>query len=136
MYGHVDVEHFLATKFCPQRRLSVSSIAKSLSAQSVKGLWAVCCFLSFRIVLVLFMFWLLFQDPFLLLFSLDWIVRFEETKVKVNEMNHIMSKITKHKLNGTNYFDWSKMIFIYLRSIDKDNHSIDDPLTDEKSRHG
>ncbi|KAG8503504.1 hypothetical protein CXB51_001470 [Gossypium anomalum] len=50
-------------------------------------------------------------------------------------MNHIMSKITKHKLNGTNYFDWSKVIFIYLRSIDKDNHLIDDLLTDEKSRH-
>lgn len=56
----------------------------------------------------------------------------EETKVMVSKVIPVMSKITKHKLNGTNYLDWSKMVQIYLRIIDKDDHLIDDPPTDEK----
>ncbi|KAL7090617.1 hypothetical protein ACP275_12G052600 [Erythranthe tilingii] len=38
-----------------------------------------------------------------------------------------MSKITDHKLNGSNYLDWSKSVRLYLQSIDKDNHMVDPP---------
>ncbi|CDP12323.1 unnamed protein product [Coffea canephora] len=41
-----------------------------------------------------------------------------------------MSKITDHKLNNSNYLDWSKTVRLYLRSIDKDNHLTDDPPKD------
>ncbi|XP_071933223.1 uncharacterized protein [Coffea arabica] len=41
-----------------------------------------------------------------------------------------MSKITDHKLNNSNYLDWSKTVRLYLRSIDKNNHLTDDPPKD------
>ena len=43
----------------------------------------------------------------------------------------VMSKITEHKLNGSNYLDWSKTDHLYLRSIDKDNHMTDDSPKDD-----
>jgi hypothetical protein len=43
----------------------------------------------------------------------------------------MMSKFTKHKLNGSNYLDWSKTVCFYLRSIDKDNHMTNDPPKDD-----
>ena len=39
-------------------------------------------------------------------------------------------KITEHKLNITNYLDWSKTIELYLLSISMDSHLTDDPPTD------
>lgn len=52
-----------------------------------------------------------------------------ETKPSV-DMMHVMSKITDHKLNGSNYMDWSKTVHLYLRSIDKADHLTKDPPTD------
>ena len=49
----------------------------------------------------------------------------------VSDVISIMSKITEHKLNGSNYLDWSKTVRIYLRSIDKDDHMINDPPSDD-----
>ncbi|EYU24310.1 hypothetical protein MIMGU_mgv1a026406mg, partial [Erythranthe guttata] len=46
----------------------------------------------------------------------------------------MMSKFTDDKLNRSNYFDWSKPVRLYLRSIDKDNHMVDDPPKDESNR--
>nr|XP_016507431.1 PREDICTED: uncharacterized protein LOC107825109 [Nicotiana tabacum] len=43
----------------------------------------------------------------------------------------VMSKITENKFMGSNYMDWSKTIRLYLRSIDKENHLVDDPPKDE-----
>ena len=40
----------------------------------------------------------------------------------VLEMVSMMSKITKHKLNGPNYLEWSKTILIYIKSIRMDAH--------------
>lgn len=45
----------------------------------------------------------------------------------VTDVVPVMSKITDHKLNGSNYRDWSKTVCLYLRSIDKYAHLIDDP---------
>ena len=54
-----------------------------------------------------------------------------ETKfVTITNVIPIMSKITKHKLNGSKFIDWSKTVRVYLRSIEKDNYLIDDPSTD------
>ncbi|KAG8640957.1 hypothetical protein MANES_13G089260v8 [Manihot esculenta] len=46
-----------------------------------------------------------------------------------------MTKITKHKLNGSNFLDWSKTIRIYLQSIKIDDHLNKDPPTDETHRN-
>ena len=46
----------------------------------------------------------------------------------------MMSKIMNHKLNGHNYLDWNKTVRLYLRSIDMDNHMVEDPLTND-SKH-
>ncbi|XP_075074543.1 uncharacterized protein LOC142162130 [Nicotiana tabacum] len=43
----------------------------------------------------------------------------------------VMSKITENKFMGSNYMDWGKTIHLYLRSIDKENHLVDDPPKDE-----
>ncbi|XP_071912580.1 uncharacterized protein [Coffea arabica] len=54
-----------------------------------------------------------------------------ETKsVITSDVVPVMSKITDHKLNNSNYLDWSKTVHLYLRSIDKDNHLTDDPPKD------
>ena len=37
----------------------------------------------------------------------------------VSDVVSVMSKITEHKLNGSNYLDWSKIVQISLLSIDK-----------------
>ena len=49
----------------------------------------------------------------------------------VSDVISVMSKITDHKLNGSNYLDWSKTGRIYLRSIDKDDHINEDPPSDD-----
>ncbi|EOY21578.1 Uncharacterized protein TCM_013430 [Theobroma cacao] len=56
----------------------------------------------------------------------------EENSVVVADVIPVMTKVTKHKLNGSNYLDWSKIVWIYLRSIDKDDHITNDPPTDNK----
>ncbi|GJZ41481.1 polyprotein [Tanacetum coccineum] len=43
----------------------------------------------------------------------------------------IVTRITDIKLDGSNFFAWSKTIRIYLRSIRKASHLKDDPPTDE-----
>lgn len=48
----------------------------------------------------------------------------------ISDVILVMSKITEHKLNGSNYLDWSTTIRLYLRSIDKDNHMTNDPPKD------
>ncbi|KAM7509738.1 hypothetical protein LguiB_008613 [Lonicera macranthoides] len=54
----------------------------------------------------------------------------EQKAAVVSDVVSVMSKITEHKLNGSNYLDWSKTIRIYLRSIDKDDHMTSDPPSD------
>ncbi|XP_071933224.1 uncharacterized protein [Coffea arabica] len=55
----------------------------------------------------------------------------QETKfVVTSDVVPVMSKITDHKLNNSNYLDWSKTVRLYLRSIDKNNHLTDDPPKD------
>ncbi|GJX10383.1 hypothetical protein Tco_0200242 [Tanacetum coccineum] len=43
----------------------------------------------------------------------------------------IVTRITDSKLDGINFFTWSKTVGIYLRSIGKAYHLKDKPLTDE-----
>ena len=43
----------------------------------------------------------------------------------------MMSKITKDKLIGPNYSDWSKTICLYLRSTRMASHLDKDPPTDD-----
>ncbi|EOY04903.1 Cysteine-rich RLK (RECEPTOR-like protein kinase) 8 [Theobroma cacao] len=54
----------------------------------------------------------------------------EKKSMVVADVILVMTKITKHKLNGSNYLDWSKTVRVYLRSIDKDDHITNDPPTD------
>ena len=49
----------------------------------------------------------------------------------VLEVVLMMSKITEHKLNGLNYFEWSKTICLYVRSIRMVAHLNKDPPTDD-----
>jgi hypothetical protein len=49
----------------------------------------------------------------------------------ISDVILVMSKIIEHKLNGSNYLDWSKTIHLYLWSIDKDNHMTNDPPKDD-----
>ncbi|XP_057991209.1 uncharacterized protein LOC110665835 isoform X5 [Hevea brasiliensis] len=42
-----------------------------------------------------------------------------------------MTKIMEHKLNGSNYLEWSKTVRVYLRGIDKDDHLTKDPPIDD-----
>ena len=47
----------------------------------------------------------------------------------------MMSKITENKLTGPNYVDWSKTVYLYLKSIRMTIHLIEDPPTnDSKDR--
>lgn len=47
-----------------------------------------------------------------------------------------LSKITEYQLNGSNYLDWSRKIGVYLCSIEKDGHLIQDPPTDGTKKVG
>ena len=49
----------------------------------------------------------------------------------VPEVVPMMSKITEHKLNGLNYFEWSKTICLYVRSIRMAAHLNKEPPTDD-----
>ena len=59
----------------------------------------------------------------------------DEKPVAAPEVVSMMSKITKDKLTGPNYLDWSKTIRLYLRRIRMASHLIEDPPTnDSKDR--
>ena len=58
----------------------------------------------------------------------------DKMAVVVSEVVLVMFKIIDHKLNGLNYLDWSKTVRFYLRSIDMDNHLIEDPPTDDSKQ--
>ena len=58
----------------------------------------------------------------------------DNKSVVMSDVVPVMSKITEHKLNGSNYLDWSKTVRLYLRSIDKDDHLTEDPPTDDSSK--
>ena len=45
-----------------------------------------------------------------------------DNKASITEIVPALSKITDHKLNGTNYLEWSMQIRVYLRSVEKDDH--------------
>ena len=49
----------------------------------------------------------------------------------VSKVVSMMSRITDHKLHDLNYLDWSKTIWIYLRSIRMANHLVKDPPTND-----
>ena len=48
-------------------------------------------------------------------------------------MVSMMSKITEDKLIGLNYFDLSKIVRLYLRSIRMDSHFTGDSSTDDSN---
>ncbi|XP_057992517.1 anaphase-promoting complex subunit 4 isoform X2 [Hevea brasiliensis] len=54
-----------------------------------------------------------------------------DNKNVISDVISVMTMITEHKLNGSNYLEWSKTIRVYLRSIDKDDHLTKDPPTDD-----
>ena len=58
----------------------------------------------------------------------------EQKVIGVSEMIPVLSKITDHKLNGSNFLDWSKTIRLFLRSIDKDNHLTDMAPSDDSKQ--
>ena len=55
----------------------------------------------------------------------------DKKHVLTPEVVPMMSKIMEDKLIGPNYFDWSKMIQLYLKSIRMASHLTKDPLTDD-----
>ena len=54
-----------------------------------------------------------------------------DNKASITEIVPALSKITYHKLNGTNYLEWSKTIRVYLRSVEKDDHLTMETLDNE-----
>ena len=51
------------------------------------------------------------------------------------EVVSMMSKITKDKLTGPNYLEWSKTIQIYVRSVHMGGHlTKDSPVEDSKEQ--
>ena len=52
-----------------------------------------------------------------------------KTKPLIPYVNPILTKITKHKLDGSNYLKLSKIVHIYLQNIDKDDYLTSDPPT-------
>ena len=52
----------------------------------------------------------------------------DQNPTLVLEVVSMMSKITKHKLNGLNYLDWSKTIHLYVRTIRMAAHLTKDLL--------
>ena len=52
----------------------------------------------------------------------------------VSNVIPLASKITEHKLNGSNYYDWRRTILFYLRSTDMDDHMTEDPPKDAKQK--
>ena len=46
----------------------------------------------------------------------------------------LASKITKLKLNGSNYYEWRQKILFYFRSTDMDDHMTEDPPKDAKQK--
>ena len=55
----------------------------------------------------------------------------DKKPVSVPKVVLMMSKITKDKLTGPNYLNWSKTIFLYLRSIRMASHLNEDTPTDD-----
>ncbi|XAR65843.1 hypothetical protein NMG60_11011814 [Bertholletia excelsa] len=47
-----------------------------------------------------------------------------ETKCVISDVVQVMTKITKHKFNDSNYLEWSKTVCIYIRSINKHKNRI------------
>ena len=58
----------------------------------------------------------------------------DKKHVLTPEVVPMMSKIMEDKLTGPNYFDWSKMIQLYLKSIRMASHLTKDPLTDDSKK--
>ena len=66
--------------------------------------------------------------------SIYILLKMSNNKNSVTEIIPAMSRITEHKLNGSNYLEWSKTIRVYLRSVEKDDHLIQDPTTDDTKK--
>ncbi|KAJ0885211.1 putative RNA-directed DNA polymerase [Helianthus annuus] len=47
----------------------------------------------------------------------------------------VATRLTDNKLDDTNFFEWSKTVRIYLRTIGKASHLTSDPPTDESKDH-
>jgi len=57
-----------------------------------------------------------------------------EVQTVISDVVPMTTKITEHKLNNTNYLNWSKTVRVYFRSIDKDDHLVDDPPSDAAAK--
>ncbi|XP_071739152.1 uncharacterized protein [Rutidosis leptorrhynchoides] len=49
----------------------------------------------------------------------------------LSEAIPIAARLTDNKLNGSNFFEWSKTIRVYLRSMGKDSHLTSEPPKDD-----
>ena len=59
------------------------------------------------------------------------VVSDDKNSALVPEVVPMMSKITKHKLHGLNYLEWSKTIHLHVRSIHMAPHLTKDPPIDD-----
>jgi len=57
-----------------------------------------------------------------------------EVQTVISDVVPMTTKITEHKLNNTNYLNWSKTVRVYLCIIDKDDHLVDDPPSDAAAK--
>ncbi|XP_071695894.1 uncharacterized protein [Rutidosis leptorrhynchoides] len=57
----------------------------------------------------------------------------DEKKIDGNlsETIPVAARLTDNKLNGSNFFEWSKTIRVYLRSMEKDSHLTSEPPKDD-----
>ncbi|XP_071738958.1 uncharacterized protein [Rutidosis leptorrhynchoides] len=57
----------------------------------------------------------------------------DEKKIDGNlsETIPVAARLTDNKLNGSNFFEWSKTIRVYLRSMGKDSHLTSEPPKDD-----
>lgn len=60
----------------------------------------------------------------------------DKKPMAMSDIVPVMSKIKDHKLNGHNYLDLSKIVWLYLRSINMDDHMITTSPTDDSNNNG
>ena len=56
----------------------------------------------------------------------------DKKTILTSEMITMMSKVTKHKLNRSNYYSWRSNVRHFIRGIEMDEHIKEKPLIDPK----
>lgn len=58
----------------------------------------------------------------------------ENKSIVITNVIPVTLKIMDYNLTGSNYLEWSRIVKLYLHSIDKDDHMFDKELEHEGSK--